>query len=106
MVPRSRKFSLEVFAAGVVQMWKVLTIDPAQRQEQASQILEWCVADEVKMVAEAMRRRMEGGTDFAAGGSVVGGSLVSGASRPRALVRTGTNEEYERVQTKSDVSDE
>eukprot|EP00974_Lingulodinium_polyedra_P076719 7427670-Lingulodinium_polyedra.AAC.1 len=63
--------------------------EPAKRRERAGHILEWCVEDEGKMVAEAIRTGMGGGEDLAAAGSVVAGLLVSGASapqRPRALV--------------------
>eukprot|EP00974_Lingulodinium_polyedra_P083137 8050856-Lingulodinium_polyedra.AAC.1 len=58
------------------------------------------------MVAEAIRLGAGGGEDFAAKCSVVGGLLVSEASasqRPRALVRTDTNKEWERWKKKQDV---
>eukprot|EP00974_Lingulodinium_polyedra_P008225 783118-Lingulodinium_polyedra.AAC.1 len=89
MVPRRGKFILDVAATALVQMWKVLVVEPATRRAYAGQILEWCVQDEGKMVAQAIRMGMDGGEDIAAGGLVVGGLLVWGAGasqRPRALV--------------------
>jgi hypothetical protein len=41
-------------------MWKVLVPEPAHRKEQATQILEWCVQDEEKMVAEALTKEKRG----------------------------------------------
>ena len=43
-------------AEGVIQMWKVLINEPAERVKQASQIQQWCVEDQEKMVAEATGR--------------------------------------------------
>ena len=56
MIPRGQHFSLEAAAEGLIQMWKVLIPEPDHRKEQATKILEWCVQDEEKMVAEAMER--------------------------------------------------
>ena len=56
MIPRGQQFLLETAAEGLIQMWKVWIPDAADRKEQATQILQWCVQDEEQMVAEAMRK--------------------------------------------------
>ena len=83
----------------MIQVWKLLTPEPAHRKEQATQILQWCVQDEEKMVAEAMKKGMDRSVELTPGGSPVSGAGASMPEviKPRALVRMGTNEEYERV---------
>ena len=93
---------MDVVAQGLTRMWKVLLPEPAHRKEQATQILQWCVQDEEKMVAEAMQKGVERNAELTPGGSPVSGagaSLPEGI-KPRALVRMDTNEEYERVRKK------
>ena len=111
MVPRGQKFTLEAAAEGLIQMWKVLIKDPDKRVEQASQMLQWCVEDQEKMVAEAMKTGMEEHAEAGPGAPLSGSSV---AARPhntgtphstgtRALVRSDTNEEYERVKKKKET---
>ena len=50
---------MEVAAAGLIEMWKVLISQPAKRIEQANQILRWCVEDQEEMVVEARNIVME-----------------------------------------------
>ena len=94
MVPRNQKFSLAAVAEGIVQMSKVLISGPAKRQKQASQILERCVQDEEKMVAEGDEKEMEGNSEQGAPGSAIAGSPAPGAGAPlpqkRARARQGT----------------
>ena len=106
MLPRGQKFTLEAAAEGLIQMWKVLISEPAKRVEQANQILQWCIEDQEKMVAEAMKKGMEE-HDVVSGAPLPG--PVTGApparsvpenAGTRALVRSDTNEEHDRVKKK------
>ena len=101
MVPRGQKFSLEAAAEGLIQMWKVLINDPAERVKQANQILQWCVEDQDKMVAEAMKRGMEE-VDGIPGAPLPGSGVpaIPHNAGTRPLTRTDTNEEYERMKKK------
>ena len=66
-------------------------------------ILRWVVEDEEKMVAEAKRRGMEEPGGQATGAPVSGSfnerttAAMAQNLKPRALVRTDTDEEHERL---------
>ena len=98
MVPPGHKFTLEAAAEGLIETWKALISEPAERVTQAKQFLQWCVEDQEKMVAEATNRGMEEVVDAVPGaplsGSVVATMPNNTGSRP--LVRSDTNDEYER----------
>ena len=66
---RPKVLSLEVAAKGLIQMWKGLTPEPAQGKEQATQILQRCVQDEEKMVAEATKKGADRNVELTPGGS-------------------------------------
>ena len=90
-------------AEGVIQMWKVLINEPAERVKQASQIQQWCVEDQEKMVAEATGRGMEEHVDAVPGALLPGSGVVStipNNAGTRPLAHSDTNEEYERMKKK------
>ena len=81
--------------------------EPAKREEQARLILQWCLEDQEKMVAEAMNKGMEQLVEAVPGalpqGAPVPGSSAAAmppAAGTRALVRLSTDEEYERTKKK------
>ena len=100
MVPRGEQFALETAAEGLIQMWKVLIRDPANRVAHANQMLQWCVEDQEKMVAEATKRGMEEVVNAVPGAPLSGSGVATMPNNAgaRPLVRSDKNEEFERVQ--------
>ena len=108
MVPRGQQFTLEAAAEGLIQMWRVLIQEPAKREEQARLILQWCLEDQEKMVAEAMKKGMEQLAEavpgaLPQGAPVPGSSAAAPTAGTRALVRLDTDEEYERTKKKKET---
>ena len=99
MVPRGQKFTLEDAAEALIQMWKALVNDPAQRMKQAEQILQWCLEDQRKIAQEATDKGMEQSVDAIPGAPLpgLGGATMPHNAGTRPLVRSDTNEEYERM---------
>ena len=108
MVPRTEKFTLEAAADTLIQMWKTLFCDPAERVKQAHQILRWCVEDQERIIAEATQRGMEEDVDGVPGAPVSGTGVASvpNNTATRPLVRTDTNEEFERMKKNGHMADE
>ena len=107
-MPRGEKFTLEAAAEGLIQMWKVLIKEPAERVKQANQILQWRVEDQEKMVAEATKRGMEEVVDAVPGAPLSGSGVATMPNNAgaRPLVRSDTNDEYERMKKKRHMADE
>jgi len=81
-------------------MWKVIK-EPAERVKQANQILQWCVQGQEKMVAEAMKRGMEEVVDAVPGAPFSGSGVATMPNTgTRPLVRSDTNDEFERMKKK------
>ena len=99
---------MEAAAEGVIQMWKVLIRDPADRVKQANQILQWCVEDQEKMVAQATKRGMEDVVDAVPGAPLSGSGVATMPNNTgtRPLVRSDTNDEFERMKKKRHMADE
>ena len=97
MVPRGQKFTLEAAAESMIQMWKVLVNDPAERIGQAVQFLQWCVEDQNKMVKEAVHKGMEDDAEVIPRAPVPGSGATPHNAETRPLVRSDTHEELERV---------
>ena len=108
MVPRGDKFTVEAAAEGLIHMWKVLIWEPAERVKQANQILQWCVEDQEKMVAEATKRGMEEVVDAVPGAPLSGSGVATMPNNTgtRPLVRSDTNDEFERMKKKGHMADE
>ncbi len=96
--PRNQKFTLEVAAEQLVQVWKVLVSVPAKREKQAGQILRWVLQDEQGKVAEAKRMGMEDVADQAPVAPFSGSPNAKTNAgmplnlKPRVLFRTPTDE--------------
>ena len=101
MVPRGQKFTLEAAAEALIQMWKVLVNEPAQRMKQAEQFLQWCVEDQNKMVKEAVDKGMEEDAEVIPGAPLPGSGAMPHNAETRPLVRSDTNEEFERMKKKT-----
>ena len=99
MVPRGQKFTLEAAAEGVFAMWTTLNREPPERVKEANQLLQWCVEDQEKMVAEATKRGLEEVADAVPGAPLSGSGVATMPNNTgtRPLVRSDTNDEYERM---------
>ena len=108
MVPRGDKFIMEAAAEGLIQMWKVLIREPAERVKQANQILQWCVEDQEKMVVQATKKGMQDVEDAVPGAPFSGSGVATmpNTTGTRPLVRSDTNDEFERMKKKRHMADE
>ena len=99
MVPRGEKFTVEAAADGLMQLWRTLIFEPADRVREANQLLRWCVEDQEEMVAEAVKRGMEEVVDAVPGAPLSGSGVATAPSNTekRSLSRLNTDEEYQRV---------
>ena len=107
MVPPGHKFTLEVAAEGLIETWKALISEPAERVTQTKQFLHWCVEDQEKMGAEATNRGMEEVVDAFPGAPLSGSGVATMPNNTgsRPLVRSDTNDEYERMKNKGHMAD-
>ena len=97
LVPQTAKFTLEAAAEALIQMWKVMNRDPDEREQQANQILQWCLGDQEKMVEVATQKGMLEVADPSAPLSGSGVATMTNNTGARPLVRSGTEEEFDRL---------
>ena len=104
MVPRGQPFSLEAAAENLIQMWKAMINEPNDRVQYAEKMLQWCLESPSKILKEALTKGMEE-SDPVSGAPPPGpgGATMPQNDGKRPLVRSDTNEEFERLKKKKDM---
>ena len=80
--------------------------DPDEREKQANQILQWCLGDQEKMVEVATQKGMLEVADPSAPLSGSGVATMTNNTGTRPLVRSGTEEEFDRLTKTGNNKDE